>query len=404
MSPGMITRRHFVAASTAALGGFTATASGYFANETINVGAIGVGGRAIALLSALRKLNGVRLTAVCDVWDQRVFAGAKIAAPGAFQTARWQEILDRKDLDAVVIATPDHWHSPLTISACEAGKDVYVEKPLTHDLSEGQKVIEAKNKTKRVVQVGMQQRSMPQYQEGKKIVASGKIGTVRKVHLTWNRNVGRGLETVSDTPPKGIDWKTFVGPAREQPFHPYRFRHWRWFWDFGGGILTDLMVHQLDIANWILGLQAPSTALAIGDNYQTQGLWETADTMQTLLTYPDKGVQVYFEGTFVNARNAAMIEIMGTEGTLYLDRGRYEIHPERGAFPYEENVIGEGARGRDFYAKPEGERLHLANWLESIRSRRDPIAPVEAGVAAAWGAHLGNRAFRSGQVAHWQSS
>ncbi len=133
----------------------------------------------------------------------------------------------------------------------------------------------------------------------------------------------------------------------EQPFDPYRFRNWRWFWDFGGGILTDLMVHFLDVANWYLDLDHPQTAATIGDHFQAAGLWQTPDTVQTLLHYPAQGVQIYFEGTFINARNAAMLEFMGSEGTLYLDRGRYEVIPERRSkLEASEQVIGEGPRRR----------------------------------------------------------
>ncbi len=165
----------------------------------------------------------------------------------------------------------------------------------------------------------------------------------------------------------------FLGAAPEQPFDPYRFRNWRWFWDFGGGILTDLMVHFLDVAHWYLDLDHPQTAATIGDHFQAAGLWQTPDTVQTLLHYPDQGVQIYFEGTFVNARNAAMLEFMGSEGTLYLDRGRYEVIPERRSkLEASELVIGEGPRGADFYKEPDGELLHLTNWIECIRSRQKP--------------------------------
>src|SRR5262249_3537040 len=147
--------------------------------------------------------------------------------------------------------------------------------------------------------------------------------------------------------PKQVDWQAFLGSAPPQPFDEYRFRNWRWFWDFGGGILTDLMVHYIDVVHWFLEPDHPTVATTIGDNYISKGLWETPDTVQCLLLYP--GFQVYFEGTFVNARNGAMLEFMGTDATLYLDRGRYEIHPERGKGEYEEWVLGTGRRGQDFY-------------------------------------------------------
>ncbi len=379
--------------------GYTATARGFAANETINVGCIGTGGRCQMLMRELAKLPGVRIAAVCDVWDQHLEASKRLADPQAFATKDHRQLLDRGEIDAVLIGTPDHHHVPITVDACAAGKDVYVEKPLTHDLAEGQAAIDAQNKHGRVVQVGMQQRSMPQFHEGLQIVRSGQLGTIHKVHLTWNRNVDRAARGKTEVDPASVDWKRFLGTAREQPFDAYRFRNWRWFWDFGGGILTDLMVHFIDVANWYLDLEYPATATTIGDHYLAKDLWETPDTVQTLLQYPKQQVQVYYEGTFINARNAAMLEFMGSEATLYLDRGRYEIHPERRSkLKYSESVLGSGARGADFYDKPPGEALHLANWLECIRSRQKPNAPAEAGVTAVLAAHLGNQAYRTGQV------
>lgn len=398
-------RRAFVKAAA----GYCATAFGYPANETIRVGVIGAGGRARALLRALDKVAGVKTTAVADIWDDNIAEALKLVGSNAFVTRHYPALLERKDIDAVLIGSPDHWHVPMTADACSAGKDVYVEKPLTHDLSEGQRVIEAQNRHQRIVQVGTQQRSMTHLIKAREIVRSGKLGKIHKVHMTWNRNMARWNTAMPNIDPKTVDWKAFLGDAPDQPFHPYRFRQWRWFWDFGGGIFTDLMVHWLDTVNWMLDLSTPASAVSIGDNFATKGLWETPDTAQTLLQYPDRQLQVYFEGTFVNARNAAMTEFMGTEATLYIDRGRYEVIPERrrGTAPGEivvtaepsEMVLGAGPRGADFYNNPDGELLHLANWVECIRTRRKPAVPAEEGVRAAAGAHLANLALRQGRVA-----
>ncbi len=395
-------RLGLVAASGLVTAGYSATARGFPANETISVGCIGTGGRAQMLMSVLGKLPGVQIAAVCDVWDKHLADAQKLAPGAAVAVKDYRQILERADIDAVLIGAPDHWHAPLTRAACEAGKDVYVEKPLTHDLSEGPAVVETVRRTQRVVQVGMQQRSMPQFLEAKEIVASGTLGTIHKAHLTWNRNRDQIRRNALGVDPLTVDWKLFLGSARAQPFDEYRFRNWRWFWDFGGGILTDLMVHHLDIVHWFLDLAPPARATTIGDWFQAADVWETPDTIQTLLQYPQAKLQVHFEGTFGNARNASMLELMGSEATLYLDRGRFELIPERGKkLEPREQILGRGARGSDFYLDPPGEKLHLANWLESIRSRNDPRAPVEAGVAAVWGAHLGNQALRSGQVANW---
>jgi predicted dehydrogenase len=400
-----VSRRSFLqtSAATAAVlaAGQAPAAHPLGADERLNVGCIGTGGRCQMLMKALAKVPNVRLAAVCDIYDVHLDQGRHLADPKAFATKHYKAILDRKDIDAVVIGTPDHWHVPMTVDACAAGKDVYIEKPLTHSLAEGRAVIEAQNRHRRVVQVGTQQRSMPQFQRACQLVRSGGLGKVHKVHLTWNRNTESRGQPRIDVDPRQVDWKAFLGPAPDQPFDAYRFRAWRWFWDFGNGILTDLMVHFIDVVHWYFDLDHPARATTVGDNYTTRGRWQTPDTIQTLLVYPND-LQVYFEGTFCNARNGAMLEFMGTDATLYLDRGRYEVYPELNRRSAEEWVLGTGKRGQDFYDQPDGELLHLTNWVECVRSRNRPNCPAEAGVGAASAAHLGNQAFRSGEVAHWK--
>ena len=391
------------------MGGYLATSRGYAANETITVGCIGTGGRAQALMKPLASIPGTRIAAVCDVWDVNLAAGKRLADPQALATKNYHEVLERKDIDAILIATPNHQHVPILVAACSAGKDVYVEKPLTHFLAEGAAALEAQNRQKRIVQVGMQQRSMPQFQKGFELVRSGQLGQIRKVHLTWNRNAARG-SIKYEVDPASLDWKAWLGNARLQSFDPYRFREWRWFWDFGGGVLADLMVHYIDVAHWYLDVDHPDKAVSIGNSFSTDR-WETPDTAQTLLQYP--GAQVYFESTFMNARNGAMLEFMGSEATLYLDRGRLEVIPERKRDAHNRNaqlpsepemqwVLGTGPKGADFYDVPDGETLHLSNWLECIRSRQTPRTPVEAGISAASAAHLGNIALRKNIVASWE--
>lgn len=393
-------RRTFVMSATASVVAASATRA-VAANETLSIGCIGTGGRCRHLMKALKTVPGVRIAAVCDIFEPHLAAGKQLADAKAFTSKNYHEILDRKDIDAVLIGSPDHWHVPMTVDACAAGKDVYVEKPLTHDLSEGRAVIEAQDKNKRVVQVGTQQRSMPHLIKARELIRAGRIGKVLKVHLTWNRNTDRVRKNPLGINPSQVDWKAFLGKAREQPFDEYRFRNWRWFWDFGGGLFTDLMVHWIDTVHWVLEPGDPLKAVSIGEHVIAKGVWETPDTVQTLLGY--KELQAYFEGTFANARNRAMLEFMGTEGTLYCDRGRYEIHPERNKGQYEEMVLGAGERGKDFYDKPDGELLHLTNWIESIRSRKKPSCPAEEGVRAAGAAHLANIALRTGQTALWKS-
>jgi predicted dehydrogenase len=187
--------------------------------------------------------------------------------------------------------------------------------------------------------------------------------------------------------------------ATRQEFDAYRFRNWRWFWDFGDGSFGDLMVHWLDTVNWMLDLPMPAAATAIGESVHAQGQWETPDTVQTLLHYPDRQLQIYFAGTFLNQRNATMTELMGTEGpcTFTGPQGQALANPRQAR----DWIVGQGPRDADFYQDPDGESLHLADWVECIRTRRRPSCPVEEGVLSSNGCHLANLALRRGQVVRW---
>ncbi len=375
------------------------SARGYAANDAVRVGVLGTGGRARHLMKPLASIPGVRIVALCDVWDAALSQAGPLADPRATATKVVAELLADKGIDAVLIGSPDHQHVPMTVAALLAGKDVYVEKPVTHAAAEGAVLLAAAAKSKGIVQVGMQQRSMPHIVKARELIQAGAIGTVLKVKMSWNRNSDRVKRFPLGVDPKSVDWKAFLGTAKAQEFDEYRFRNWRWFWDFGGGIFTDLMVHWIDVAHWVLGVDAPESAVSVGAHVAAKGVWETPDTVQTLLTYPGP-IQMHFEGTFSNARNAARIEFLGTDATVYVDRGRFELTPERGrTVKAVSEVLGTGPPGADFYDKPDGELLHLTNWIDCVRSRKEPVAPVRAGVTSAAAAHLANEAMRGTGVA-----
>lgn len=397
------TRREFLqtagvlAASSALLSPTTAFA----ANDTISIACIGVGGRCRKLMESLRKIPGVKITTLCDVWDHPIGLAKPLADDKATVSKDWQKVLDDKSIDAVVIGTPDHWHAPLTIAACAAGKDVYVEKPVTHEMTEGPLLLEASKKYQKIVQVGMQQRSMPHIVAARELVQNGHIGKIVRVHMSWNRNQDRFKKIVPQLDFDNVNWKMFLGNAKDQPFDAYRMLNWRWFWDFGGGIFTDLMVHWIDVAHWVLNVDHPDEAVSIGQHINSEGVWETPDAVQTLLKYPGN-IQMHFEGMFSNARNGARIEFQGTEASIHVDRGGYQVIPERKSkVPASELILGTGPRGADFYDKPDGEMVHLTNWIDCLRSRKQPTAPIEAGVSAASAAHLANMAMRHNGSARW---
>lgn len=408
MNTSPMNRRTFLAAGAAAVSSLSLeSARGFGANDTLNVACIGTGGRCQRLMKRLATLPNVRLAAVCDVWDGHLAKGAALADAKAIkEDTDYRRLLARPDIDAVLIASPDHWHVPMTIAACAEGKDVYVEKPLTHSLSEGKAVIAAQNKNKRIVQVGTQQRNMPHLKEAREILRSGELGKIHKISLSWNRNQSRWVRRKYGIDPSSIRWKEFLGNAPKQPFDEYRFRNWRWFWDFGGGIFTDLMVHWIDVAYWMLDMKNPKTAMSIGDHFSAKGLWETPDTVQTLLHYPDSKLQAYFEGTFVNHQNRSSLVFMGTQGNLYCDRGRYEVRPERGKKVKARRRV-DGKRdilGLDFYDEVDGALYHLAEWVDCIRTRKTPSCPAEDGVRSAAAAHLANVSYRTGKVARWSEA
>jgi len=399
------TRRRFIQQASA----FSAVATGlsalprrtFGANDTIGVGVIGTGGRARKrLIPGLQSLPGVKIVGVCDVFDDHREAGKFVAGGNKksdlFATAHHEELLARKEVDAVVIATPDHWHVPLTVAACEAGKDVYVEKPASHKLGEGQAMIDAQNKHQRIVQVGAQQRSMPHLQEAKEIVQAGTLGPIHRVRMTWNHNRAGAKKPKLKIDPAKVDWQRFLGNAPDQPFDPFRMRWWRFIWDFGNGLVSDLGVHWLDTVQWMMELGEPVDVTMVGGTHREGTGWETPDTLMAMWDFGPANRLMSFESLTTTNSGAAGVELAGERATLYFDRGRYELTPQ----PYQDmkpksKIIGKGPRGADFYSDTEAHALHLANWLDCVRSRKRPIEPAESGIAAAELAIRANQAFRS---------
>lgn len=393
-------RREMLAAGTLAATQGLSAARPISSADSIRLAVLGSGGRARHLMRSVVKVPGLELVALADVREDQVAttrghlrdiapAKAEIQAVKDFRA-----VLDRKDIDAVLIGSPDHWHAPMTIAACQAGKHVYVEKPLTHDPAEAKALRDAQAASKSICQVGMQQRSMPHILKAGELIRAGAIGRVHKVHLSWNRNSARFKKDIPAIAENSVDWRAFVGGAPRQAYDPYKMVHWRWFWDFGGGIFTDLMVHWIDVAHALLDLKAPVGAASVGTFINAEGVWETPDSVQTLLTYPG-GVTAHFEGTFSNARHGAMICFMGTEGSIYCDRGRMELIPDPNKpVKPQELVLGQGRRGADFYDQPDGELLHITDWVSAVRAGTRPSAPLEAGITAANAAHLANRSLR----------
>ena len=371
------------------------------ANETVSVGLIGCGGRMRgALVKGIEAIPQLRVDAVCDVYDdflESIHAQVGGRERDIFKTKDYRSILDRDDLDAVVIATPNHWHAPMTIDAMDAGKHVYVEKPLTHKLSEGEGLRAAQKRSSVAVQVGAQQRTMPHVVILRDKLKSGEIdiGPVHRIDMQWNRNRSPQIKKYDPKiPESAVDWKRYLGNAPDQPFDAFRFRNWRWMWDFGNGALGDLMVHWLDCTNFLFDLDMPKRIASMGGNYITKEVWEAPDTMKTIFEYPDRDMIIDFQCTFTNDHEDGSMRILGQRGTIYLDRGRWEFapqNPEDSSRITEQMDVGlDKKRGMGSYSGYNAEMYHMLDWLEAANAGKQPVDDIEAGILSSDVCHYGN--------------
>ncbi len=378
------------------IGGALATASSYKrilgANDRIRVGAIGTGERCQYLLGLLNKLGGNDIVAVCDVYEpHRLAAKAKSATADAKDCVDYREVLDRKDIDAIVIGTPDHWHVPITIAAVRTGKDVYCEKPVTHSIEEGAPLLAAVRESKQVVQTGTQQRSWEHYLKAKDLITSGELGQVTSIRTYWYQNHIAHQSNVNIDTSK-LDWKRFLGPAKDRPFDADQYAHWRWYWDFGGGAMTDLFIHWVDVAQWFMGQDMPTRATASGLTALLKER-QTPDTMSAALLYPSFLVE--FDCALLGYIEGGGLMFRGTKGAMRLHRRGFAVYPE---IPkYSESFEPENAT-IEVKSAHDGGLDHMKNFLDCMKSRGTPNASVEIGVAAARAGHIANLALRGNGV------
>jgi len=353
------------------------------ANDTLRMGVIGAGGRMNDLLNAAEKAGGVQFAAVSDVYAPHLDA-VKQRASGKDATthADYRELLQQK-LDAVIIASPDHWHARMAVDALNAGNDVYLEKPVTHTIEEGAVLTKAVRASKKILQCGMQQRSWTHFRDAVDLIKGGSLGRVPQVRTYWWQNYAawKGRKPI-DT--KVLDWKQLLGSAPDQPFSEDRFYLWRWYWNFGGGAMTDLFTHWVDVVHWAMKADQPRDVHMLGDKYVFDQ-WECPDTVQALLRYP--GFDVVYEGMMASSIDDGGLEFRGMEGTLKLNRSGFTLHRE-GA-PARTNPVMKADSFQD------GTIDHMQNFLDSVKSRREPNAPVEAGVAAARAVQIANFAYNN---------
>lgn len=383
----MLTRRHFSMGAVSALGATRV----FGANDKVRLGLIGCGGRGSQDWNTFLAQPDVDPTAVCDVYapfaDRAVFTAA--GKPTAHRDYR--QLLERKDLDAVIVATPDHWHALIVIAACEAGKDVYCEKPLSLTVAEGRKMVTAARKHDRVVQTGSQQRSGAHYAEAVEFIRGGGIGEVHRIQAGMQRNIYPGLKP-ADFDASKLDWEMWLGPAPKVKFDAFRtIYNFRWFWDYSGGQMTNWGAHELDIARWILNADAPLTVSGTGGRYALTDGGETPDVQHVAYQFP-KAI-VTWTTSEVAQGNKVSLDIYGSKGMMTLLRTGFKVTPEIvNKMPAMAPVE---VKGGDLDAR------HARNFLDCVKSRKKPNADIEEGHRTAVMAHLGNISTRLGRTLKW---
>ena len=400
-----VSRRYFLSTSAKVIAASgivlsrSARSAAVSANSKVRVGLIGCGRMGRGDLNAFFLNPEVECPIVCDIDDAHIAEAAKLVQDKRGNTPDsvkdFRHVVDRNDVDVVLVATPDHWHALPTVYACQAGKDVYVEKPLGKTIAEGRAMREAARRHKRVVQMGTQWRSGQHYQDAVAFVQSGQLGKIRMVrawaYLDWVGGIGRPADC---DPPPGVDYDMWLGPAPKRPFNPNRFHfNFRWFWDYAGGLMTDWGVHLLNVCLWAMGTETPRTVYSSGGKRIVDDNTETPDTQITVYDFPS--YTLIFEhqilgGVGIGGRPHGM-SFSGSEGTLTIDAQGWEVvrEPEKTLVPFKKEAAGDG--------RP----AHVRNFLDSVVSRGQPIENLDLGHFVSTVAHLGNIAFRTGRQVTW---
>jgi len=353
------------------------------ANDRVNLGLIGCGDRGRGDMGNFIKTNVVDVTAVCDVYAAQIDK-AKSVATNAKSYSDHRKVLEARDVDAVLIAVPDHWHAGIAIDALNAGKDVYVEKPLTLKIDEGPPIVKAARVNNRICQVGMQQRSGKHYLQAKQeYMDTKKLGKVTMVRTWWHGNTYhlRKAPAELQTQPSNLDWAHFLGPLKWRDYDPQQYFNWRAYLDFGGGQVTDLFTHWIDVAHMFMGNEIPIAASAEGGVYQYKDGRTAPDTINVLLHYPQEWTAT-FEATLVPGITGNGVEFCGTEGKLYIDRAGYEFRP-----------VGRNAQPVAVKASTNLDLDHIQNFVDCVKSRKLPNGDVLIGHRSAQASHLGNIAY-----------
>ncbi|MCP5109406.1 MAG: Gfo/Idh/MocA family oxidoreductase [bacterium] len=391
------------------------------ANERVGVGFIGYGLIGAQHVYDFKNQRDVDMVAMSEVHQPRMEQGIAACGGRAKPYKDFRKMLEDKDIQAVVVSTPDHWHALHTMMACAAGKDVYVEKPMTLFVREGRWMTDVARKHKRVVQVGTQQRSGLHYQKAKRLIEEGYIGKVHSVRMGSYRNVMPGFGRPTDPLPSNLEYEMWLGPAPKRPYSPHRsLYHFRWFWDYSGGQMTNLAAHSIDIVQWYLGAKGPNAVASVGGRLVLEDDGETSDTQDAVFEYDGFTTSWSHREASVGSRGGSGLEFLGTKGSLKISRGGYQVYADEKRPP--ENAIPR------FQGHPQGgpQRVevkkqywteatkepgsspkqfdgHVRNFLDCMKSRQRPVTDVEDGHFTALACHLSNISMHVGRKVRWDT-
>ena len=402
-------RRAFVGAVTAA-----SYSRVLGANEKIQVGFIGCGLIGLRHIADFKLIKDADLTAVCDVHKPRIEQARADCGTNPKGYQDFRKLLDDKNVQAVIISSPDHWHALHTIMACAAGKDVYVEKPMTLFVKEGRWMTTAARRFKRIVTVGTQGRSGAHFQQVVPLLRGGHIGKIHSVRFSSYRNIMPGFGKPPDSDvPSDLDYEMWLGPAPKRPYSLHRaLYHFRWFWDYSGGQMTNLGAHDMDFVHWIMQVKGPKSVYSAGGRLVLEDDGETPDTQDALFEYPGFTVVASIREASGGRRGGGGVEFFGTKGSMAVSRGGFETFPDTRVAP--ERLIPPWSKPpghpqpadikpelrteaiKNLGGPAEPMERHARDWLDCIKSRKPPIADVEEGHQVSTACHLANISLRLG--------
>ncbi len=385
------------------------------ANDKIQVGLIGCKGMGFSDLSSMLKISEIEVVALCDVDEGVLKERTADLKKAGLKKPKWysdyRKLLEDKDVDVVIIGTPDHWHCLMLTDALQAGKDVYCEKPIANSVQEADIMLNYVGSSDRIVQIGQWQRSQPHFVDAINFVHSGKLGNIRLAKAWAYQGWMEPVPIVPDSPiPDGVDYKMWLGPAPQRSFNNNRFHfNFRWFWDYAGGLMTDWGVHLIDYALYGMKAGRPNSVMALGGKFAyPDDASETPDTLQTVFEYDDFSI-LWEHATGIDGGNYGRnhgIAFIGNNGTLVVDRSGWEVIPEGKFNGWGEEktpkmeAVSHGTGG------VSGLDLHTVNFIEAVKSRDAAklTAPIKVGYDAALVSHMGNVAFKTGNRIYWDTN